>query len=368
VASMVATGHRPAQTYCIGFVGDGMADEGFEDLAYARLVADHVKVPLSEVEIEANQLLDGLLGLASLVDEPTADPAPILVAAIAQRARHDKIKVLLSGVGGDDIFSGYRRHLTARMRERLGPWRGAVAAASAVAGTLGGGAVCRRAGKLSQLLGESDNDAFLVNSFRTNSVADTMALLRAPAEPSGSLEFDNALTEALEESRGQALLDRMLYMELFGFLPDHNLNYTDKACMAWGIEGRVPLIDRRLIHYMSSVSPALKTKGHDLKWFFKRAVEARIPPQVLTRTKVGFGAPIRALLTHGRGRRLMEDALFASPLVRQLFVRERLECFWQATREGACDGVYAALAIAMIGWSGRTLQETPEAAACEIAV
>lgn len=355
VASMVATGHRPDRTYCIGFTGDGMAGEDFNDLKYARLVAGHLNVPLTEVKIDADQLLAGLPGLPSLLDEPTADPAPLLVGEIARQARADRIKVLLSGVGGDDIFSGYRRHVTAQLREKLGPFRGILTMAGRVAGGMGAGALRRRAEKLSGLLGEDDVERLLIDVFRQNSVPGIAGLMRRAPDP----VLPNALTEAVEESRGQALLNRMLYMELFGFLPDHNLNYTDKACMAWGVEGRVPLIDRRLIAYMADVPPGMKVKGLDPKWMFKAALASRLPRSVLSRSKVGFGAPIRALLTNGKGRSLMESALFDSAVVRQLFVPDKLEAFWRDAREGGNDGAYAALAIAMIGWGWDALAGAP---------
>jgi asparagine synthase (glutamine-hydrolysing) len=110
VASMVATGHRPAATYCIGFDGTGMRGEGFEDdLSFAKQVASHLDVPFTPLMIEPDSLLDRLPGLAMILDEPTPDAAPLLVQDIAARARADGIKVLLGGTGGDDLFSGYRR-------------------------------------------------------------------------------------------------------------------------------------------------------------------------------------------------------------------------------------------------------------------
>ena len=350
VASMVATGNRPAQTYCIGFAGEGMAAEGFEDdLKFAQGVAKHLKVPFKAMTVEMEPLLMRLPELAFMLDEPTADPAPLFVEDIAAEARKDGIKVLLSGTGGDDVFSGYRRHQAARWRQRLGslaPWVGKGAEAI---GPLLGSAGGRRAGRLSALLEGSDDD-FLLGAFMTNSQPDAWKLLK-PAHRRGMAKgFVNALTEARAESRGEDLLNRLLYMELFGFLPDHNLNYTDKAAMKAGIEGRVPLTDRRLLAYMADVDPRLKMRGTDAKWFFKKAVAPRLPRAVITRSKAGFGAPIRTWLRGGKGRAMMEAALFESRFVSEWYDRAALEALWRDTVAGEVDGTYTSLSVAMQGW------------------
>ena len=116
VASMVATGHAPLQTYCVGFDGEDMAGEGFDDdLAHAREVARRLSVPLTPV-IVSPPTGEDLEDLAYMLDEPEADPAALYVAEIAKASRADGVKVLLGGVGGDDVFSGYRRHKAAALR------------------------------------------------------------------------------------------------------------------------------------------------------------------------------------------------------------------------------------------------------------
>ena len=116
------------------------------------------------------------------------------------------------------------------------------------------------------------------------------------------------LEAACERSKGRPLVERMLDLEMRGFLPDHNLNYTDKAGMAHGVEVRVPLIDQRLVDFAGAVSWRLKTTLTEEKWIFKQAVAARLPRSVLTRKKTGFGAPVR-LWVVGRLRGVVEDVI-----------------------------------------------------------
>jgi asparagine synthase (glutamine-hydrolysing) len=108
------------QCFSIGF-GDEVDTEGNPaDLPYARRVAKHLNVDLEEIRIDATSI-DRLEEMVELLDEPQADPAPINALFIAERARELGIPVLLSGAGGDDIFSGYRRHRALQF-ERWWAW------------------------------------------------------------------------------------------------------------------------------------------------------------------------------------------------------------------------------------------------------
>src|SRR5207244_932020 len=92
-----------------------------DDLPYARAVAKHLGVTLDVVSVDAHRMADDLPLMVSQLDEPLADPAPLNVLYISRLAREHGIKVLLSGAGGDDLFSGYRRHW-ALNAERYWAW------------------------------------------------------------------------------------------------------------------------------------------------------------------------------------------------------------------------------------------------------
>lgn len=349
VASMCATNHKPEQTYCIAFANEGMASEGFgEDIEYARLVAKRYNVPLKAVEVDAQGILARLPGLAAMLDEPQADPSPLFVQDICAEARRDGIKVLMSGTGGDDVFTGYRRHLTARLRQKLGVLRTPAGQMAGLAATFCEGAVRRRAERISGLL-MADDAAFLRLAFSTNSQPDAWRLLNKDWREEVSRDWFNDLDVAIAESEGQDLVNRLLYAELFGFLPDHNLNYSDKASMASGVEVRVPLIDRRLMQFMADVPPQAKLEGVRLKAFFKESLAGRLDADVLDRSKSGFGAPVRNWLV-GEGRELVEGTLFDGGIADEWFDPKAVQRFWQRTLEGKVDGAYTVLALCMAGW------------------
>ena len=107
---------------------------------------------------------------------------------------------------------------------------------------------------------------------------------------------------------GLSALDRMLYLEQKHFLPDHNLNYTDKMSMAEGVEVRVPFLDPDLVAFAWSLPDAMKHRNGRSKWILKKAMEPLLPAAIVHRPKVGFGAPLRRWLHHEL-RHLVQDHL-----------------------------------------------------------
>jgi asparagine synthase (glutamine-hydrolysing) len=347
VAAMVDSGHTPQRTYCIGFDGPSMIDEGFgDDLLHARTVAKQLNVPLTELRVSQPEP-EALEHLPILLDEPEADPAALYVANIARTASADGIKVLLGGTGGDDVFSGYRRHRAAVLRSRFG----------AVAGLMPPGlpswltqdrALRRRWERLAYMLSGS-NDEFLMRAFEFNPRDEAIACLDAGIAAVAKAAQSGRLEAGLEATRGQALLDRMLYLELLGFLPDHNLNYTDKAAMAHGVEVRVPFLDTGLLELAAHIPWRLKTRGLKEKWILKEAFSDRLPANILNRKKTGFGAPVRSWFTHGRLRSWAED-IIASQAFRErgLYNTARVRRLLDDVTNSRGDGAYLLFAILIV--------------------
>ena len=110
------------QIQCFTIESEGGHEAGAtDDLPYARRVAKQLGVPLEVVKIDAGRMAGDLERMVWQLDEPLADPAPLNVLYISELARQQGIKVLLSGAGGDDLFTGYRRHRAVQM-ERLWSW------------------------------------------------------------------------------------------------------------------------------------------------------------------------------------------------------------------------------------------------------
>jgi len=353
----------PITAFTIAFARGTSIDGNPDDLPYARRVAAHLGVHLEEVVIEP-AAIERLPELVALLDEPQADPAPINALLIAERARAMGIPVLLSGAGGDDLFTGYRRHRALQF-ERRWTWlprsarRGIERAVTRAARAPGAQSVTavRRLAKVFAHAGESA-DRRLISYFMW-STDDVRRGLYTMEFASRVADVDTAapLLESLgriPEERDP--IQRMLYLEARHFLADHNLNYTDRAGMAVGVEIRVPLLDLDVVRFATSVPARYKQKGAVGKAIFKRAMEPYLPREVIYRPKAGFGAPLRRWLRHEL-RPMVEDTLSdASLRARGIFQPAAVRRLISDDASGRVDASYTIFALICIElWCRRFL-------------
>jgi asparagine synthase (glutamine-hydrolysing) len=344
----------------------GIRDAGTtDDLPYARRVAAHLGVKLHEVEIDASRMAADLERMVYQLDEPLADPAPLNVLYISQLARATGIKVLLSGAGGDDIFSGYRRHAALSM-ERY--WSGLPATVRRGLRIVTSGAPQR--GSWGRRLSKSFARADACGERRL-----TGYFLWADAERiRGLFASDHRATLATEDIEaplheylaalpaGLSPLQRMLALEQRFFLADHNLLYTDKMGMAAGVEVRVPLLDKDLVRLANSLPAEFKQRGREGKWIFKQAMAPLLPREVIHRPKTGFGAPLRQWIRHDLSE-MVDDLLGAETIRRRgLFDAARVAGLVEDHRAGRTDAAYTILGLMCIELWCRRFLAAPAAA------
>ncbi len=350
--------NTPISCYTIGFK-EGMASEGNpNDIPYAREVARHLKVDLQVMEMGAD-IIDNLEHMIYHLDEPQADPAPLHVYSIAKAARADGIKVLLSGAGGDDIFSGYRRHQAMQLERfwRFVPTSTRENLAFMANQILDGNSqnynsqqpLTRR---IAKLLAPVDLSAErrLVHHF----LWSTEGLRRDLYSTNMSRHLDDIdtampLLQTLQRIPSDVdPLNRMLYLETKHFLPDHNLNYTDKMSMAAGVEVRVPLLDTDLVAQAAGIPTRFKQRGKTSKAIFKQAMEPYLPKSVIYRPKAGFGAPLRHWLTHEL-QPLVHDVLSPKSVnERGLFNSKAVNNLIAQNQRGAVDASYTIFSLVCI--------------------
>jgi asparagine synthase (glutamine-hydrolysing) len=282
---------------CFSIETQGGQDPGVvDDLPYAKRVAKYLNVELDVVTIESHRMASDLESMIVQLDEPLADPAALNVLYISRLAREQGIKVLLSGSGGDDLFTGYRRHYALQLEDywRWLPER-VRAGLEGMTEKLGAsGIIKRRVKKMFNGASLSSEDR-LINYFRwtDDSLLKSLYSSEFRQQLAGSnsnkimLDFiDPILTD-------RSSLDQMLALEQRFFLTDHNLNYTDKMSMAAGVEARVPFLDLDLVRFSATVPNRFKQRGNVGKWVLKKAMEPYLPNDIIYRPKTGFGAPLR---------------------------------------------------------------------------
>jgi len=347
---------------CFTIVPDGGPEAGeASDVPYARRVARRLGVRLHEVEVSSARMAADLEQMVYWLDEPIADPAPLNVLYISQLARQHGIKVLLSGVGGDDLFAGYRRH-HALVRERAWSWlplrarRGLRAGSATLARAF---QHAPRAAAL-QLLTRRAARAF---AHADRGVDERLIGYFSWAEPQALRELfhpehrarltPEAQTEPLLQflhtlPAGLPPLEQMLALEQRFFLGDHNLPYADKMSMAAGVEVRVPFLDPDLVELASRIAPGLKQHGRHGKWILKRAMAPYLPAEVIERDKVGFGAPWRRWL-RGELADWVRDVLSPERLRRRgLFDERAVIALLDRDRKGDVDAAYPILGLCCV--------------------
>jgi asparagine synthase (glutamine-hydrolysing) len=294
VGFMARHSTQPIRTYAIGFSG-GEAESLYNELPYARQVATLFGTEHHEIVVQPDVV--GLLPqLLWHMDEPLADTAFITTYLVSQFARPD-VKVILSGVGGDELFGGYRRYLGGHYAQRFQALPGwARRAASLAAHRLPADRHSRwlnvmRLAKGFIASAEMGADpryrSYLLVMGRE---AAASLLLEAPA--AGDDRLDHAFANAGNTDE----LNRLLAVDAETQLPDDLLMLTDKMSMAVSLECRVPLLDHELVELAARIPGPMKVRGGRLKHLMKEALAPQLPPEILNRAKRGFGTPIGAWL------------------------------------------------------------------------
>jgi asparagine synthase (glutamine-hydrolysing) len=307
VAEAAGSARGQLQTFSIGF-----REESFSELPYARQVAQRFGTDHAEevVTPDAVALVDEL---THYFDEPFADPSAVPTFLVSRLARR-RVKVVLSGDGGDEAFGGYTRYAhdlrEAAVRRWLPAWlRGGVV------GPLG-----RRWPKADWLPRPLRAKTVLTNLGLDAGAAyaNTLALSRPPlrrqllaadrrAELNGH-DPGRIIRDGHATAPAADALGGMIAADVAVVLPDDFLVKVDRASMAHGLEVRPPLLDHELLELAARIPSRWKVRGGETKWVFKQAYQQRLPAAVAGRPKHGFDLPIDAWL-RGPLRPLFEAAV-----------------------------------------------------------
>jgi asparagine synthase (glutamine-hydrolysing) len=291
VALMQRRSSGPVRTFTIGF-----REKAFDEAAPARAVAAHLGTDHTELTVTPQDALEVIPRLPVLYDEPFADTSQIPTYLVARMAR-GHVTVALSGDGGDELFAGYRRYFRCLARWRwlarapAGLRRGAarvLAGAAAAGWPLGAPAAVGRLGRVGeQLAAASLEDLFVRASARCPEVG---RFVPGGASPDGLLHAPERWAE-LDEP-----LERMMYLDLAGNLPEDILTKVDRASMGVSLEVRCPLLDHRVVELAWRFPPEWKARGGEGKWILRRVLERYVPRELFDRPKQGFGVPLAAWL------------------------------------------------------------------------
>jgi asparagine synthase (glutamine-hydrolysing) len=313
IVAMMSQTTEHVTTYTVGFSPEDLAHDIVpDDLRYARLVARQFGTDYHE-EVLKPKIVDLLPQLIWHMDEPIADPAAISTYLICAAAR-ERLTVILSGMGGDEVFAGYPRHLAASLARGfdLVPQRLRTAVRHGLEGRLTLGGPGRMRGPRRNLMKLIRGiDAPHLERYLTYSSyyrPEELERLLYPHHSSAAVRVLDGHRLHAHSVETEHWLNQALYVDMKTFLPCLNLAYTDKMSMAASTEVRVPLLDDCLVELSGRVPPELKLRRMTRKYIFKRSMESLLPREVVWRKKAGFGAPLRSWLV-GELKPMVDDLL-----------------------------------------------------------
>jgi asparagine synthase (glutamine-hydrolysing) len=294
VALMADTLDRPVETFTVGFndAGSSFVDER----RYARSLAKRYRLSHHEIDVTPN-FEEIASDIAEAFDQPFADDSVVPTYYVSKVAAAS-VKVAMTGLGGDELFAGYRRHLGIVLGDRY-------ARIPRVVRERVIEPIVRR---LPESANSSDAIDHLKRFVRVASAAaperyqDAMATLSWPlrqrlysdliARRISADLTSRVICVPFQEGVVSSALERALRTDLQTYLMDDILTLTDRLSMWHSLELRVPYLDYRLVELVSRMPARLKIRGIRQKYLLKRIAERWLPRDMIYHRKQGFEAPM----------------------------------------------------------------------------
>ncbi|WP_164662049.1 asparagine synthase (glutamine-hydrolyzing) [Tropicibacter sp. Alg240-R139] len=301
VALMQAQAQRPVRTFSIGF-----HEEGYNEAVHAKAVAEHLGTDHTELYVTPEDALEVIPKLPAMYDEPFSDSSQIPTHLVSKMAR-EHVTVSLSGDAGDELFCGYSRYgLGYRVWNKLRVLPGfARKGLAGVLRTTPPGLVDGAMRMMPQRL------RFPAAGDRMQKLAEVLeygsgesfyrALVSHEKNPEqlvpGSQEVGTVLTDPQSWPPVSDFRERMMYLDMKTYLPDDILAKVDRASMAVSLEGRIPLLDHRVVEFAQHVPMHMKVRDGQAKWLLRQVLYRHVPKAIMDRPKMGFGVPIEHWLS-----------------------------------------------------------------------
>lgn len=326
VSAMQAQSGQAVRTFSIGF-----NEASHNEAHYAKAVAEHLGTNHTELYVSPKEALSVIPDLPAIWDEPFSDSSQIPTLLVSKLAKKD-VTVCLSGDGGDELFYGYDRYEFGRKSWanlcKLPQWPRPLLASM-----------------LERISASNIYKRLPFDKHRMGMIAEGSDILRMQDSvqfyhrlvslwqtPSDVVINGNEPKTAFSDKGGRPLLtdmrEMMMYLDSVSYLPDDILTKVDRAGMSVGLEGRIPLLDHRLVEFSWQVPMKYKRRHGQGKWLLRQVLSKYVPKHLIDRPKMGFGVPIEHWL---RGplrewaeellseNRLQQDGFFDPKPIRKMW-------------------------------------------------
>jgi asparagine synthase (glutamine-hydrolysing) len=295
VALMADRLREPVKTFSIGF-----EEAAYSETKYARLIADRYHTDHHEFIFRPADLVRVIEGVIAATDEPFADPAALPLYELARQTRQH-VTVALSGDGGDETLAGYRRYvydgvlrpyaslphwLTQRVVPALTGWLPDTARLPEDRNPI---TALKRLGQFSAVTPK----ASLVRWGSYFSHMDKLALYTDRwRDELKSIDTADVIAAAYDNAHARTRLDQTLHADHATYLAGDLLPKTDRMAMAHSVEARAPFLDADWVEWTARLPGRYKTRGLQTKWLLTAAFADKLPSEILSRGKQGFGVPL----------------------------------------------------------------------------
>jgi len=296
VALMQSISSKPVKTFTIGF-----EEARYDESAAARAIAKHLGTEHHEMIVTSKEAQDVIPMLSNMYDEPFADSSQIPTYLVSKLARKH-VTVSLSGDGGDEMFTGYNRYRFHReawekLKKLPKPLRSVMSAAILAQPTEVLNVTMAPIKKLAERSGAPGPIGQKMRKLATvMKSADAHELIQAMSvagaahnllnRPAGNTARQLCIPKWMTE------VEEMQYEDALYYMTEDILCKVDRASMAVSLEGRVPILDHRVIEYAWSLPESLKLRGTEGKWILKQVLYKHVPKELMDRPKTGFGIPV----------------------------------------------------------------------------
>ncbi len=323
-AVMASLLDEPVRTFSVAF-----AEREANELEYARLVAKKFGTEHREVIVSGEEFWDALPQMIWQEDEPIAHPSSIPLYFVSKLAA-EHVKVVLTGEGSDEVLGGYNRYRVTmyNMRfgsayERMMPDGGRSLVRGAIDALPRGSRIRQKLNRTFLTL-PADVTTLYMDNFAVFS-RQRLERLWSPATRArfGALSPYATAERYYESSDARTMLNKLLYVDTKTYLHEL-LMKQDQMSMAASIESRVPFLDHELVEFAARMPESMKVRGMTTKYVLRKIMTGVLPPEILTRRKMGFPVPIAAWLRGPYRHVLDEFVLGHRALARGLFDEEAL--------------------------------------------
>lgn len=290
VAALLQTGRtEKLKTFTIGF-----RENEFNEAPEAKKIAEYLGTDHNELYVTAKEAAEVLHHLPEIYDEPFADNSTVPTVLVSKLAKQ-QVKVALSADGGDEIFGGYNKFNQAEKYTTKMP----VALQSILSGTMS--------------LINPEYIPYFNRKYNFTTRYEKMKLIWKSHDPVSAVKYiSQYITESEVESflgkpfekyhthfedgnkleHNDGITNRLLAIDYKTFLVDNNLVKVDRATMSVSLEGREPMLDHRVVEYLSQLPSSFKIRDGVNKWLLKQVVHRYIPKELMERPKRPFIAPL----------------------------------------------------------------------------